>query len=193
MKCDEVQPLQGTYLDSELDARTTLEIEQHLGSCPECVRFFAEQVKLEGRLKAGLNQGRRTAALWEQIERSVAAAASTRSHPESLLRLSPPGGWRVILTALVEQLGFGRSRGAWAALAAVWIVILALNFTADENVAGPIVRKDAPTASAIRFALKQRQLLMAEFPAASELAPADKPKTTRPSPRSDRRQQTLNT
>ena len=53
MRCDEVQSLQGPYLDSELDARTSLEIEQHLKACPECARLFAEEEKLEARIKAG--------------------------------------------------------------------------------------------------------------------------------------------
>ena len=81
MKCDELQPLQGPYLDSELDARTSLEIEQHLKACPNCARLFAEEQKLAARLKAGLNRGQRTAALWDEIERSVAAAAQPRQSP----------------------------------------------------------------------------------------------------------------
>ena len=56
------KPLQGPYLDSELDAKTTLEIEQHLAGCPACARLFAEEQKLEARMKAGLNRGPRTAA-----------------------------------------------------------------------------------------------------------------------------------
>ena len=57
MKCDEVQTLHGPYLDSELDARTSLEIELHLKACPHCARLFAEEERLEARIKAGLNQG----------------------------------------------------------------------------------------------------------------------------------------
>ena len=94
MRCEEVQSLHGPYLDSELDARTSLEIEQHLKSCPDCARLFAEEQKLEARLKAGLTRGSRTPALWEQIERAVlrrcaCAARSRRSGPG--LR-SLPGG-----------------------------------------------------------------------------------------------------
>ena len=73
MKCDEVKSMQGAYLDSELDAKTTLEIAEHLRGCRECVRVFAEEQRAEARLKASLNRGPRTAALWERIERSVVA------------------------------------------------------------------------------------------------------------------------
>ena len=47
MKCDEVQTMQGPYLDSELDAKTTLEIEHHLAVCPACAHLFAQEQKLE--------------------------------------------------------------------------------------------------------------------------------------------------
>jgi anti-sigma factor RsiW len=76
MRCDEVQPLQGAYLDSELDARTTLEIQQHLKSCAECADLFGEERELEACITAGLRQGERTGELWARIERSVAAAAA---------------------------------------------------------------------------------------------------------------------
>ena len=76
MKCDEVQTLHGPYLDSELDAKTSLEIGQHLKGCPNCARLFVEEQKLEAHVMAGLKRGPRTAALWEQLEREVVAAAS---------------------------------------------------------------------------------------------------------------------
>ena len=93
MKCDEVQTLHDPYLDSELDAKTSLEIERHLESCPACARLLAEEEKLEARIVAGLKRGQRTAALWEQIERRVAAAASaSRARPTA--HVSQPVGWR---------------------------------------------------------------------------------------------------
>ena len=48
MRCEEVQSLHGPYLDSELEARSTLEIEQHLKSCPDCARLFAEEAEAGG-------------------------------------------------------------------------------------------------------------------------------------------------
>ena len=191
MKCDEVQTMHDPYLDSELDARTSLEIELHLKACPNCARLFAEEERLEARIKAGLNQGQRTAALWEQIERSVAAAAPSAARP----RVSPsslrPATWQVLWSAL--QAGWQRSPQAWAGLSAAWVVILALNFAAREPDAPFAARQDLPSASEMRFALKQKQLLMADLAALAEPAPADKVKVAPPSPRSDRRNETLNT
>ena len=195
MKCDEVQPLCGAYLDSELDTRTSLEIQQHLKACPACARLFAEEEKLEARLKAGLDRGARTAALWERLERSVAAAASAPARPGPSPRLSPPAGWSVLLQALGEQLptGWGRARWAWAGLGMAWVVILALNFAAREPEAALAAGKQLPPAAEVRFAGKQKQLMMADVAAPAEPAPGDKPKPLLPSPRSDRRTETLNT
>ena len=194
MKCNEVQTLHGSYLDSELDAKTSLEIEQHLAACPACARLLAEEEKLEARMMADLNRGPRTAALWAQIEREVAAASSaSRLRPPA--HVSEPVGWQSVLETLGARLqaGWQASRWAWTGLATVWVVILALNFTGRESNAPLVARQEAPSASEMRFALKQKQLLMAELAVTAEPAPADKPKTTPPSPRSDRRIETLNT
>ncbi len=192
MKCDEVQPLQGAYLDSELDARTTLEIEQHLKSCPECARRFDEEASLEVRLRVGLNRGQRTVTLWEDIERSVVTAAH---RPQPSARHPQPAAWSSLLWALSEELqaGWRRARWAWSGLAAAWAVILALNFTANEPKLPLAAGHRMPSASELRFAVKQKQLLLAELAFTSDSTPADKPRAVPPSPRSDRRNETLNT
>jgi anti-sigma factor RsiW len=197
MKCDEAQTLYGPYLDSELDARTSLEIEQHLKACPACARLFAEEEKLEARIKASLKRGQRTPALWAQIERSVSESLTQRRegtqrnaermHP---LRLSAS----LCVSALTRlRAGWQRSRWAWAGLAAVWAVILALNGTARESGGQIVAGRQLPPAAEVRFAVEQKHLLMADLAFPTEPAPADKPKAAPPSPRSDRRKATLNT
>jgi anti-sigma factor RsiW len=93
MKCDEVQPLHGPYLDSELDAKTTLEIQQHVVTCPDCARAFATEGRLEARIMAGLKQGQRTAALWEQVEHRVLAAAQSVARPQRPAREAHATTW----------------------------------------------------------------------------------------------------
>jgi anti-sigma factor RsiW len=193
MKCDEVQALHGPYLDSELDARTSLEIEQHLKACPECARLFAEEEKLEARIKAGLKQGSRTPVLWAQIEKQVSAAGSATPRPRPLSHVSRPVGWPAALGAVWAQLraGWQASRWVWAGLAAVWVGILLLNSAAREPDSPLVADQTLPSASEMRLALKQKDMLMAELAFSSE--PAAKPTPALPSPRSDRRRATLNT
>jgi len=207
MNCDEVQILHGPYLDSELDARTSLEFERHLKGCPGCARVFAEEQKLEARIMGGLKPGPRTAALWAQIESSVAATGllhpdlltggeeltQRRKEPQRVAENSSSlrsSAFRTVWLRL--RLGWQRPRWAWAGLAAVWGVILALNFTAREPDAPFVAGQELPSASEMRFALKQKQLWMADLALTSEPAPAAKPKPAPPSPRSDRRRETLN-
>ena len=195
MRCEEVQSLQGPYLDSELDARITLEIEQHLKSCPDCLRLFAEEQELEKGLKGGLNRGSRTPALWEQIECSVVSAVPFAARSGLPNRVSQLAGWQVLLSALAQHLQarLRRSPKAWAGLAVVWVVILALNFTAREPDARLVAGQMVPSMSEMRFAWKQKQLLMADLALALELAPADTAKPAPTSPHSDRQKETLNT
>src|SRR3974390_2027681 len=108
MRCDEIQPLQGAYLDSELDARTTLEIQQHLKSCPECARLFSEEQNFEAWITCGLKQGQRSAALWEQTERAVRDAARSASRPQTSPRAAQRGEWAALFAPLASQL-----RAAW--------------------------------------------------------------------------------
>jgi anti-sigma factor RsiW len=195
MKCDEVQTLHGPYLDSELDARTSLQIEQHLKACPGCARLLAKEEKLEVRIKAGLKQGPKTPALWAQIERRVAAVASSGPRSRPPADVSQPAGWPAVLGAFWAQLraGWQASRWAWAGLAAAWAVILVLNGTAREPDAPVVAGTEMPPVAEVRFAVEQKHLLMADLAFPTEPAPADKPKAVPPSPRSDRRKGALNT
>jgi len=68
MKCNEIRNLVLAYLDSELDAKTSQEIQLHLQSCAECAELFAREGRFNERLFGALRAGQSTAALWEQIE-----------------------------------------------------------------------------------------------------------------------------
>ena len=68
MRCHETRQFLGPYLDSELDAKTSLEVEQHIESCPDCARVFAAEEKLDAHIFTTLRQGPRTGALWDGVE-----------------------------------------------------------------------------------------------------------------------------
>ncbi|MCX6928794.1 MAG: zf-HC2 domain-containing protein [Verrucomicrobia bacterium] len=194
MRCDEVRTMQGPYLDSELDAKTTLEIEQHLAGCSACAHLFAHEQKLQAQLTASLNRGSRTVALWTQIEREVANASSTSS-PQQATRVPQPVGWPAVLRAFRAQfrVGWQTSRCAWTGLTAVWAVILVLNLAAREPAAPLLAGQEVPSVSELRLALAQKHMLMAELALTPEPAPANKAKPAPPSPHSERRHNTLNT
>ncbi len=79
MKCNEIRNLALAYLDSELDARTSQEIQLHLQSCAECAELFAREEKFNERMAGVLRVGQFTPAVWEKVE--------------SRLRPVRKGGW----------------------------------------------------------------------------------------------------
>src|SRR5206468_5675527 len=72
MKCAEARKLVRLYLDSELDAKNSFEVEQHLESCAECAALFEAEKKFDARLGRFLRDGHATRALWENIEVQIA-------------------------------------------------------------------------------------------------------------------------
>jgi anti-sigma factor RsiW len=72
MKCAEVRKFVRLYLDSELEAKESFEVEQHLQSCAECAGLFEAEKKFDGRLRQFLRRGLATPALWEKIEAQIA-------------------------------------------------------------------------------------------------------------------------
>jgi anti-sigma factor RsiW len=78
MKCGEVRNFVRLYLDSELDAKRSFEVEQHLQSCAECAGLFEAEEKFDERLGRFLRSAVPTRALWEIIEAKVVPAAFTK-------------------------------------------------------------------------------------------------------------------
>src|SRR5438876_3992415 len=76
MKCAEARNFVRLYLDSELDAKNSFEVEQHLESCAECAGLFEAEKKIDDRLSRFLRGGHATRALWERIEAQIAPSRS---------------------------------------------------------------------------------------------------------------------
>jgi hypothetical protein len=74
MKCDEVRRSLWPYLDSELDAKNSLEVEHHLGSCAECAGLFEAEKKFSQRISSALRKSERTPALWTTVESRIRPA-----------------------------------------------------------------------------------------------------------------------
>jgi len=195
MKCDEVQPLQGSYLDSELDARTTLEVQEHLKSCQECARLFVEEQRFDAWMTSGLKQGQRSASLWEVVERAVAQPARVPKPQQSSPGSALHDQWTGLIAALAAQLRVvcRQTPRAWSGIAVAWLLILFLNLETRDSETTPVARAEAPSTSEMRFALKQKQLLVAELSIAAETSSPVKVKTPMPRPRSQRQESNLKT
>jgi anti-sigma factor RsiW len=191
MHCDEIQTLHDAYLDSELDAKTTLEIQQHVATCAECARLFMTEAKLDARLMAGLRQGHRTTALWEQIEQQVIAAAKSGARPRPSPLAPRPAGRLSTLNSQLSTLLWPHPQ-AWAGLAAVWLVIVAVSFATREPATTLQVHSVTPIPPDTLRLLKQQEQLLADLSGWREPRNADRPKTTTPRPRTERRDKLLN-
>jgi anti-sigma factor RsiW len=183
MNCDEIQQLLGTYLDSELDARTTLDFQQHVAGCPNCAVRVAAETSLNARMVAKLKQEQRTPALWAKLEQQVIRAApASRSQPAAEAD-QPKSWWRELLWPCPQ---------AWAGLAAVWVAILVTHAVSNPE-PQVAVHNAVPLAPDVKLALKQQGQLLAELIDAPETAPAAKPRSPVVSPRSERGSKLLNT
>src|SRR5439155_8120633 len=78
MKCAEARNFVRLYLDSELSAEHSLEIEQHLESCAECAGLFEAEKHFDDRLGRFVRHGEMTRSLWEKIEAQIAPSGSRR-------------------------------------------------------------------------------------------------------------------
>ena len=191
MNCNEVRPLHDAYLDSELDAKTTLELQEHMATCAECARLFATEAKLDARLMAGLRQGQRTAALWEQVEQQVIAAAKSGVRPRPSPLAPRPAGRLSTLNSQLSTLLWPHPK-AWAGLAAVWLVILAMNFATRETTPMLEARRVTPLSPDTLRLLKQQEQLLADLSGWSGPRNADRPRAISPRPRTERRDEQLN-
>ncbi len=98
MKCNEIRNHVLAYLDSELDAKTSQEIQLHLQTCAECAELFAREEKFNERLSGVLRVGQFTPALWEKMESQLrpAPSAATFFHRWKVAAL---GGLTVLILA----------------------------------------------------------------------------------------------
>ncbi|MEK7707403.1 MAG: hypothetical protein AAB380_05350 [Verrucomicrobiota bacterium] len=111
----------------------------------------------------------------------LTAARASGSRP-STLDSRPSPWWRELLWPCPQ---------AWAGVAAVWLVILAVNFTTRETTSRNFARQAAPPSPETLMVLRQQHLLLAELVERPEPRAADQPKSVPPRPHSQRREEML--
>ena len=117
---------------------------------------------------------------WRADILSAARAAQPAPHASRLT----PHGW---LSTLNSQLSsfFWPHPKAWAGLAAVWVCIVALNFsTRDKSVM--MAEKVSPPSAEVIVELRKQQKLYAELMGSNEPREADRPKDGTLRPRTQR-------
>ncbi len=78
MNCQDVQNLLHPYVDGELDLVRNLEIEQHLGTCPDCAQHEKELRSLRTALASPSLYHSAPAALRERVRTAVVPPAPVR-------------------------------------------------------------------------------------------------------------------
>ena len=115
----------------------------------------------------------------EEILTAVELAAVTR-HPSPATRPS----WLSTLNHQLSTLLWPHPK-AWAGLAAVWILILAVDFSPRDKTPG-LAEKSAPPSPEVIVELRQQQRMLAELIGSRDERDADRSKSFVPQPRSER-------
>jgi hypothetical protein len=132
----------------------------------------------------------------DEILATAAADARSRGLGQESREGSPPyvGAYTSLLgslNSLLSKVLWPHPR-AWAGLAAVWLVILGLNYATRDPSTRHYARYTAPPSPEMREILRQQKQLLAEL-----VGPIGKPQTqppqpAAPQPRSQRREEFLN-
>jgi hypothetical protein len=123
---------------------------------------------------------RKVPSPWRQ---EILGAAHAAAHSDHVSRVTHHS----FISALNHQLAplLWPCPQAWVALAAVWVVIFAANFSLRDR-AEVVVQKVAPPSREVVVALRQQRQLLAELIGQALPFEAVPPKTFLPQPRSER-------
>jgi hypothetical protein len=105
------------------------------------------------------------------------------SEGESSVPLGSITSWRLFVENLWRELVLPKPR-AWAAVATLWILILALKFSTHDGT--PVVAKKSTLSPQVVAELKQQKAFFGELAGLPQLPGANPPKAVPPRPRSAR-------
>jgi hypothetical protein len=117
----------------------------------------------------------------------AAAGANRRKTPEAdraFTSAATGRSWRSTLNHQLSALLWPHPK-AWAGLAAVWVLILAANFSIRDP-APVVAEKSAPPSPDVLVELKQQRRLLAELIGPRDTPEADRSKSLAPRPRTER-------
>ena len=94
MRCEEVRQFISAYLDSELDTKNNLQVEEHLEQCAQCRSAYEAQYKFEHNIRQHLTSDKSTQEAWQR------ALHKLKTRPSPRLRILQAAGLTVILLVL---------------------------------------------------------------------------------------------
>ena len=117
----------------------------------------------------------------------ILVAADVNRRNRSVREFTFAATFRRLLSTLNAQLStiLWPHPKAWAGLAAVWILILAVDFSTHDK-SPAIAEKSAPPSPEVIVELRQQQRLLAELIGPRDTSDADRSKSFVPQPRSER-------
>ena len=132
------------------------EIENHLATCADCRKYYREIQTVTGPLTnwaenfARLQPGQAVQTRWA---RAVLAAGG----PEPVRRLTPLMAFRDWWQEVIWP-----CRRIWAGLAAVWVMILAGNFSLQDH-SPSLAAKSPPPSQEMLMSFKDQQKILADL------------------------------
>jgi anti-sigma factor RsiW len=152
-----------------LDADRKPELERHLASCRACHDYFAAVSRAASPL-----------ARWQKSSPPLEATPQAKSRWNNAVRQAqtPNPVWLVVWLELIRP-----NRQAWAGLAALWVLLLAVNSQLSDP-RHPSADRHAFPASDMWQAWQEQNQILAELTRPVFISPA--PPAISPRPRSER-------
>lgn len=126
MNCKEARRYINLFIDSELDSKTSFEISEHLSSCEDCSKRFAQEERIEKSFVSILKEGKdpKSEEIWRRV-------ISGFSHPVDSQEGRHSGFW----TCLPERLWrAGKKRYLIpATVASLAIIITLILYSKQEH------------------------------------------------------------
>jgi anti-sigma factor RsiW len=122
--CDDNARLLHGYLDGELDLVRSLEIEEHLKTCPDCAQELWNQQTLRKAFRSSSLYDRAPSGLADRIRGAIALEAPSATVEKSPAGQAPTSKQKASMVSLTSK----RAAWGWLAVAAAILMVLAMSW-----------------------------------------------------------------
>ncbi len=169
------------------------ELRAHLANCADCREYHDEMVSLAKPLagwETNFAHVEPTPEIQSRWEKAIQAVADVNRRKQPVRELTFAATLANAVRLSFQEL-IWPCRHVWAGLAAVWVVIFAVNFSAHDP--GLIAGKSPPPTREMILTFRQQEKLLAELVGPNEPHVAAPLKPLSPRPSSERRFEALTT